>query len=138
MERTAEQILAVLRSEGARGLRRVVLRENRSTIWSLTRGGTALNLHVAYRRAPLPILRSFATLVRESKRGSPAYLEARKHVAEWPGLGPELTRIRRRETRARTPLRRGPGVGPCCATAAQRVYLRVHFVQCLHACLEQT
>lgn len=123
-ERTAEQILAVLRAEGARSLRRVVLRENRSTIWSLTQGGAVLNLHSAYRSAPPSILQAFACLVREARGRSPAYREARRTVAEWPGLAAELRRIRRRHGRARVPHRRGPGVGPCCATDAQRVYLR--------------
>lgn len=124
MERTAEQILGILHEEGARGVRRVVLRENRSTIWSLTQRGTVLNLHSAYGSAPRSILCAFARLVRESRGRSETYLEARRQVAEWPGLAPALERIRRRARRVRAPHRRGPGVGPCCATPAQRVYLR--------------
>ncbi len=123
-ERTADEILDLLRDEGARRLRRVVLRDNRSTIWSLTQGGTVLNLHSAYRLAPPSILRAFARLVREARRRSPAYREARQEVADWPGLAPELNRLQRRHRRVRAPHRRGPGVGPCCATPAQRVYLR--------------
>lgn len=123
-ERTPEEILAILRSEGARRLRRVALRENRSTIWSLTRGATVLNLHSAYRLAPPSVLRAFARIARDAGTPSGARSEDRRTVAEWPGLAPELARVRKRHRRVRAPHRRGPGVGPCCATAAQRVYLR--------------
>lgn len=124
LERTPDQILVLLRERGARALRRVSMRENRSTIWSLTQGGRALNLHVAYRRAPVRILTHFATIVREARQRSEAYRTACRKVAEWPGLEPELRRIRAQSRKARAPVHRGPGVGPCCATPAQRAYLR--------------
>jgi hypothetical protein len=126
MERTAPEILAVLRERGARRLRRVALRENRSTIWSLTQGGRVLNLHAAYRRAPLTVLRAFVVIAREGpgRVRSEAYRRACRLVAEWPGLAAELRRIRAAARRHRAPARRGPGVGPCCATPGQRVYLR--------------
>lgn len=124
MERTAAQILELIRATGAPRLRKVVLKENRTTIWSLTQGGRVLNLHSAYRLAPPSILRAFGDIVRASSRRSDAYAAARRRVSEWPGLAPELDRIRRRSVRASAPPRRGPGVGPCCATPAQRVYLR--------------
>jgi hypothetical protein len=124
VERSPEQILEVLRERGANRLRRVRLQENRSTIWSLTQGGRALNLHVAYRRAPLTVLRAFVVIVRDARGRSDAFHRACRTVAEWPGLVPELRRIRARRRRVRAPVRRGPGVGPCCATPAQRAYLR--------------
>jgi hypothetical protein len=124
VERSADQILELLRERGARGLRRVSLRENRSTIWSITQRGRALNLHSAYRRAPLTVLRAFVVIVREARTGSESYRRACRTVAEWSGLDAEIRRIRSRTRRVRAPIRKGPGVGPCCATAAQRAYLR--------------
>lgn len=126
LERTADQIHDLLRERGARGLRKVVLRANRSTIWSLTQGGRVLNLHVAYRRAPVTVLRAFVQIVAEasSRSRSDLYRRACRVVSEWPGLAEELQRIRASHRRQRAPARRGPGVGPCCATPAQRVYLR--------------
>lgn len=121
-ELTPAQILAQLRADGAHRLNRVVLRENRSTIWSITSRGTVLNLHVAYRRAPREIIRAFALIVRELGRRSPAAREARGRVARWEGLGPELDRIRGRH-RASVP-DPSRGVGRCSATPAQRVYLQ--------------
>jgi hypothetical protein len=126
LERTATQILELLRQKGAHRLRRVVLRANRSTIWSLTQGGRVLNLHVAYRRAPATVLRDFVPIALEgpTRRRSDAYRKACRAVAEWPGLAEEMRRIRAVHNRHRAPVRRGPGVGPCCATPAQRAYLR--------------
>lgn len=119
--RGAEEILARLHHLGAHRLRRVVLRSNRSTIWSLTSRRTVLNLHVAYRNAPDEIFAAFAVLARDSSRRSAAYREARARVARWPGLAPELRRIRSRSRPRRAPEQ---GVGHCCATPAQRVYLQ--------------
>ncbi|MEK9500066.1 SprT family zinc-dependent metalloprotease [Gaopeijia maritima] len=117
----AEEILSRLHDLGAHRLRRVVLRRNRSTIWSLTSRRTVLNLHVAYRRAPDDVIAAFAVLARETGRRSAAYREARRRVARWPGLAPELRRIRSRARPQRPP---SEGVGHCCATPAQRVYLQ--------------
>lgn len=117
----AERILARLRELGAHRLRRVVLRRNRSTIWSLTSRRTVLNLHVAYRKAPDEVIAAFAVLARETGRRSEAYREARRRVARWPGLAPELRRIRSRARPQRPP---AEGLGHCCATPAQRVYLQ--------------
>lgn len=104
----------------------MALRQNRSTIWSLTQGGRVLNLHVAYRRAPLTVLRAFVVIAREGpgRVRSEAWTRACRVVSEWPGLAVELRRIRAAARRQRAPTRRGPGVGPCCATPGQRVYLR--------------
>lgn len=118
MSRSADEILQFLRSAGAASLRRVALRENRSTLWSLTRRGTVLNLHVAYGEAPPALLRSFVAIAEGASRRTAAYRAARRSVAEWEGLHPHLDRVRRASrSRPRSP-------GPCCATPLQRVYLR--------------
>ena len=110
MPRTAEHILELLRSAGARSLKKVSLRQNRSTLWSLTQRGTVLNLHAAYAEAPDDVLLAFADLVRGAGRRSREYQLARKRVAGWEGV------------RGPPPASRRPG--PCCATPLQRVYLR--------------
>ncbi|MDT8341251.1 MAG: SprT family zinc-dependent metalloprotease [Longimicrobiales bacterium] len=102
----------------------VRFRQNRTTIWSLTQGGRALNLHAAFAGAPLRILRAFAVIVNEARRPSPAYHRAARRVAEWPPLHSEIRRLRVQARRIRAPGRRELGVGPCCATPAQRAYLR--------------
>ncbi len=122
--RTEEQFLATLRREGARRVRTVRFRANRSTIWSLTQGGTALNLHAGYRGAPLSVVRAFAVIVNEAFRRSPAYHSAAEVVREWPGLRPAIRREHARWER-RTGRRRSPlDPSPCCGTPAQQRYLR--------------
>ena len=58
--RSTEDFLRELKERGARRLKKVRFRANRSTIWSLTQDATVLNVHVAYRRAPAGILDAFA------------------------------------------------------------------------------
>jgi len=102
----------------------VRLKENRATIWSLTQRGRVLNLHAAFASAPARLLRDIATIANEAHRPSPAYRRAARRVAEWPPLHRELQRLRVQSHRYRRPGSRDMGVGPCCATPAQRVYLR--------------
>lgn len=126
VERTPDQILALLRDRGADRLRRVALRRNRSTLWSLTQGGRNLNLHRAYGRAPMTVLRAFVVIAGEgwSRRRSERYERACRTVAAWPGVGEDIRRIRAAERRRRrTRRQREPGVGPCCATPDQLRYL---------------
>ena len=128
--RTGKEVLDLLRGWGATRLKRVALRDNRSTIWSLTAEGRSLNLHVAFADAPLPILRHFATIAREGHRNSVAYREAANAVREWP---PVLAAMRGNRARRIRHGRVARGEGPCCATPAQRVYL-----QRLYAYLNET
>jgi hypothetical protein len=95
-----------------------------------------LNLHEAYRGAPWVVLRAFAVIARlalGADRGRRAeYRQAVERVRGWAGLEPALRRIRaahRRRPRRRGGARRsGPlRPGPCCATPAQREYLRALF-----------
>lgn len=137
-DRDETEVLRRLREEGATRLETVRYRRNRSTIWSLTAGGTVLNLHEAYRRAPWPVVRAFAVIARVAlarDRGNRAeYARAARHVRRWPGLEPALRRIRA-EHRRRKPRRRARGggrgalrPGPCCASPAQREYLRALYL----------
>jgi hypothetical protein len=126
--RTERQILTYLHRWGANRLRRVFFRANRSTIWSLTQGGSVLNLHAAFRTAPAEILAHFAVVAREAHRRTDAYRSSADVVRMWEGLDLEMRRIRR-EHRLRRPTsprrhRRVHGPGPCCATSEQRVYLK--------------
>lgn len=116
-----------MRRAGAAELDRVRLRDNRSTIWSLTSGGRALNLHRAFAAAPSPVLHDLATIAREAHRGSTAFRVAARAVREWPPLLEALHDTRRRKDagggRARP--------GRCCGSPAQLVYLR-HLYQWLN------
>jgi len=117
MTLSAEQFLSELRCRGATRLRRVSFRENRSTIWSLTQGGTVLNLHAAYRAAPPELLDAFADLLRRGGWG--AADRRRRAVAEvrsWPPLVEALREARRGGST--------PRESACCATSGQVEYLR--------------
>lgn len=122
MSRTAEQTLNILRSMGARRLRRVRFRANRTTVWSLTQSGTVFNLHRAFSSAPTSVLRHLAVVASEAWRPSAAYDRARDAVMAWEPVHADIRRLRRESARHSSPTRRD-GVGPCCATPAQRRYL---------------
>jgi hypothetical protein len=125
--RTERQLLTLLHRRGATRLRNVRFKVNRSTIWSLTQGGAVLNLHVAYRTAPLEVLDHFAVIARDAHRGTTEYKSAAAAVRTWEGLQLELRRLwREHRRRPRQPKRkRGPRrSAPCCATHEQKVYLR--------------
>ena len=124
MVRSDAEILEFLRASGARRLRRVRLKENRSTIWSLTQQGRVLNLHAAFGSAPSRVLGSFVAIANKAFKPDAEYRRAARRVAEWPPVNRELVRLRAQSRRLRTPGRRDLGVGPCCATPGQRVYLR--------------
>ena len=129
--RSSEDTLRELKSRGARRLKKVNFRANRSTIWSLTQDATVLNLHVAYRRAPASILDAFATIVRgrgwrTAQCGKPrsAYrtgrvsprARSRAHVA-CAAHASRRPAMRKRTTRSRI----------AAATKEQRAYLRALF-----------
>lgn len=130
--RSEKQVLSLLHRRGARRLRRIRFRSNRSTIWSLTQSGTVLNLHVAYRTAPLEIIDHFAVIAREARQDTTAYRRAAAEVRSWDGLELELRRVRREHRQRKSPFgnrrvrrrRRLDQTGPCCGTPEQRVYLR--------------
>lgn len=121
--RSEEQVLAFLRDRGAKRLRAVRLRTNRSTIWSLTRGGAQLNLHRAFAAAPAPLLAHFVTIVNDGGLATERARDASRRLSEWPPLARDLARIRADAARTGASPS-GFGVGPCCATPAQRRYLR--------------
>jgi hypothetical protein len=114
-----ESFRAALRRRGAKKLVRVTFRKNRSTIWSLTQRGTALNVHVAYRAAPGHILDAFAIIVRTGGVATAASRQAGAVVLDWPELARALEQVHRSEhRRQRTAAQR------CCGSEAQRDYLR--------------
>jgi hypothetical protein len=126
--RTADDFLKELKERGARRLRRVRFRANRSTIWSLTQDATVLNVHVAYRRAPAIVLDAFATIVRGRGYRTTAVKEAAEQVRNWQGLVPVMEAVRayhaQRLRRAAHRCDEDTQVTHCCATPAQRAYLR--------------
>lgn len=121
------ELLRELRARGAKRLRVVSFRANRSTIWSLTRGETVLNLHTAYRRATPSIVEAFATIARERGAPTPAVRRACAIVEAWPPLQREMQELalahRRRRSRANGNGRAAEATH-CCATPEQRAYLR--------------
>ena len=114
-----ETFRAALRRRGAKKLERVTFRRNRSTVWSLTQRGTALNLHVAYQAAPGHILDAFAIIVRSGGVATPASSRAGAVVLEWPELSRALEEVRTSDHR-----RKRTVVQRCCGSEAQREYLR--------------
>jgi hypothetical protein len=121
-------MLQALKNRGARRLKKVNFRANRSTIWSLTQDATVLNLHVAYRRAPASILDAFATIVRGRGWRTAAVREASERVRDWPGLTPVLEAVRmshaQRIRRAGRRCDEDQEITHCAATPEQRRYLR--------------
>lgn len=126
--RSSEETLRELQRRGAKRLKSVNFRANRSTIWSLTQDGAALNLHVAYRRAPASILDAFATIVRGRGWRTQAVRVASETVRSWPGLTPVLEAVRtshaRRQQMAMARCGDDDEVTHCCATPEQRRYLK--------------
>ena len=126
--RSSEETLRELKSRGARRLKSVNFRANRSIIWSLTQDASVLNLHVAYRRAPASILDALATIVRGRGWRTAAVREASEEVRSWPGLTPVLEAVRtshaQRQRRAATRCGGDDEGTNCCATPEQRRYVR--------------
>ena len=88
-----------------------------------------LNMHVAFRTAPLEIIDHLAVIAREAERGTAAYRESAAVVRGWDPLEIELRRVRReylrrRRLRSSREGRRQSAAGPCCATPEQSAYLR--------------
>lgn len=126
--RSNEEFLRELRSRGARRLKKVTFRANRSTIWSLTQDATVLNLHVAYRRSPSALLDAFATIVRGRGRRTAAVKDASRTVRDWPELTPVMDAVRKAHAQRRRAARAQCGASEeatsCCSTPRQRAYLK--------------
>ncbi len=116
---TPESFRAALERRGATRLRRVTFRRNRSTVWSLTQRGTALNLHVAYRQAPTNVLDAFAVIVRTGGVANAASRAASRLVLEWPELTHAL------EAARSSGYQQGStALAKCSGTDEQRDYVR--------------
>jgi hypothetical protein len=121
--RTDEVFLALLREHGARHVKRVRFRPNRSTIWSLTQHGTVLNLHVAYRSAPEELVRCLAVIANEAGSGSAAYRAAARTVRNWPGIARALQEARDGAPAAAR-VSSAPRAKRCAGTPEQRRFVR--------------
>lgn len=121
--RTDGTFLALLREYGARRLLSVRFRRNRSTIWSVTQGGTVLNLHTGYRSAPDYVVHALAVVAGQAGSGSQAYRSAAKVARDWPGIEEAIQEARRVVVRRRGTVTRYGRPGRCAGTDEQRTYL---------------
>jgi hypothetical protein len=122
---TPTEFLDEIRRRGAVQLRRVSFRRNRSTIWSLTQRGAALNVHVAYRRSSPELLDAFAVIASEGGVSTAEARAAGRRVREWPELQRAVEEARsEHESRQRAPACAEGGTAHCCATADQLRYFR--------------
>jgi SprT-like family protein len=123
---SAADFLRELRGLGARRLRSVTFRKNRNTIWSLTKNGTALNVHEAFQVASEELMRAFAVIAQEGGVGSPAAKEASVTVSEWPHLKSAIDALRTEHDDKRRTIDADETASAthCCATPEQRAYLR--------------
>lgn len=116
---TEADALRALHARGARRLSAVRFRRNRSTLWSITRRGTVLNLHIGYRQATPEVLDSFVLILRNPDSRARRVLQARRAVRHFPPAVESLREIRRAAA--------GNGAGRrprrCAGTPAQRAYL---------------
>jgi hypothetical protein len=119
---TTAEFLREMHRRGARRIRRVHFRDNRSTVWSLTSNGTVLNVHAAYRRAPASLLDAFASVAREGGIGSTVSRRAAERISDWPELERAIQAARERHVAQRA--EHANGITHCCATPEQRAYLR--------------
>lgn len=122
---TAAQFLEALHLRGARRLRRVRFRNNRTTVWSLTRRGTVLNLHDAFQDAPPSIVDDFAVLAREGGVAAGRSREAAERIRSWPPLATAMQESRARHAERR---RAEDGSLHCCGSDEQRRYLQSLFL----------
>lgn len=121
---TATDFLHEIQRRGATRISCVRFRKNRNTIWSLTRNGTVLNVHDAYRRASPHLLDAFATLAIEGEVRSHASRRAAKDISEWPPLTQEIKRLRDEHDERRRDALLDDDATSCSATTGQRAYLR--------------
>jgi hypothetical protein len=91
-------------------------------VWSLTKGGTVLNVHAAYRLASPDLLDAFATLAIEGGVRSDVSRQAAGAVGSWPTLTDAIEEARRKHHERL--YRGGATATHCCATREQRAYLR--------------
>jgi hypothetical protein len=115
-----EDMLRELRTRGVTDVARVRFKNNKSRLISLSADRTSLNLHDCFRSAQADVLEAVATFAR-SLRDSPAYRRAIERMRLWHEAQVEGTE------------RDDYGVGPCCATDAQRRFLASLYRQLNHS-----
>ncbi len=129
---TPETLLDALRARGATRLRRVVVRENRTRLLSLSRDRRTLNAHVCFLGATPRVVEALATFAAAGAR-TEEHHQAVARLRAWPGAVDGLRKARRKAARAaaRKVARRPAGAsvlalptGPSCGTPLQREFLR--------------
>lgn len=124
---TASAFAAEIRRRGGRRIRSATFRNNRNTIWSLTQGGSVLNVHEAFRTAPPELLDAFAVIARTGGLRTEEAREAGRLVHEWPSLlqAIEAARSHHAEERRTSAMDADASPTHCCSTPEQRRYLRI-------------
>jgi len=130
---TPHDFLVELHARGADRVRRVVFRDTRSTIFSLTRYGRVLNLNAAFAAAPPELLDAFAVVAKTGARRTKAYDRAVNAIRNWPPLVEALENARARHA-ANGGRRVGPRLAPCCGTPEQQAYLQDLYARLNQAC----
>src|SRR5690606_26219960 len=130
---TPHDFLVELHARGADLVRRVVFRDTRSTIFSLTRYGRVLNLNAAFAAAPPALLDAFAVVAKTGAGRTRRYDRAVNAIRNWPPLVEALEHARARHA-ANGGRRVGPGPAPCCGTPEQQAYLRDLYARLNPAC----
>src|SRR5512147_2371694 len=106
-DRTHESFLSELRRRGATSIRRVVFRQNRTRLLSLSRDRATLNAHACFLGAPPDVLDAVARFVTADPR-SAAHRRAVAALRDWPGVETGLS-----AARAHRPARRASGAAAC-------------------------
>lgn len=142
-ERT-QVLLAALRARGVHRIRRIRFKRNRTRLLSVSRDGATLHLDEAFDAAPMVVVDAIAALL-SARRGSPAYRAAVAVLREWGGPRQAVRHVGGAGNgNGGAPAASGRGVGQgaraaapdtspapvtprpsaCCATPAQRHFLR--------------
>lgn len=132
---TDRDFLREIHARGATRVRRVRFRDNRRTVWSLTRRGTVLNVHRAFSTASPELLDIFAAIVGEGGLRTATTRRAADRLIRWPPVVEAMQDARAEHARrADAEGRQRPA--PCDGTDAQRSYLEALYRHFNHTRLD--
>lgn len=125
---TETALLQAVRTRSGRDFRQLRFKANRVRLLSISRDGTTLHLHTAFRAAPRDVVDAIAAFLR-AQPGSAAAASAGALIRDWAAREIDRTvspaaagRVAVAGRSASGP-RAAPRPGACCATPAQRRFL---------------